>query len=170
MDCVTYFYPKYQDYECPKCGGKTRPSQLYDPSKHEIYKPLTVTSKEQKCPKCSTVMVSGLITEAAENIVGLYHHGSVRWTANGPRFIFPPVNSVFPTAYACPECGKIELYIQFADEKEKLQEEKITKWAKQPDLRGYCNDCKTDYDFYEHGFFCPTCKKKNTEKKSINIE
>jgi len=169
ISCVTYFYPNQPDYLCPKCGGKSRPSILFDPLKHEIYQKPRMLPKEQKCPNCSTVMIPGMITEAAETVVGLQHHGSVLWTAHGPRFIFPPVNSFLPTAYACPKCGKIELYIQLISAHEKM-EEKITRWVKETNIVGYCNICKTDYDFFKHGYMCPNCKKTNTEKRNSKLE
>jgi hypothetical protein len=169
MECLTYFYPNHPDYECPNCGGKTRPSQFLDPSKHEIFEESMQLPLEKKCSNCSTVMVPGMITEAAESIGGLYYHGSVRWTAHGPRFIFPPVNSFFPTAYACPKCGKIELYIQLIEDTEKPREEKITNWVKDTELIGYCLSCKKEYNFYENGYICPICKKKETEKREVKI-
>lgn len=163
LDCRTYFYPNEPDYLCPKCNGKSRPSITFDPDKHKVYfNPEKYVPKERKCSECSTVMVPGIITEAAESIMGLYHYDSVRWTAHGPRFIFPPIKSVFPTAYACPNCGKIELHIQLIKQ-EPYRQIKLSKWIHGVGLVGYCMNCKQEYDFYEYGYFCPKCKKYNTE-------
>jgi Zn finger protein HypA/HybF involved in hydrogenase expression len=161
-----YFYPDDPEYKCPKYNGKSRPSITFDPKKHKPYvTPVNISPAKQNCPNCSAVMIPGIITEAAESLLGLYSHSSVRWSAHGSSFIVPPTNSVFPLAYACPKCGKIDLYIQLIDPQEKKRGEKITYWLFRNSYVGYCLDCKTEYDFYQYGFFCPKCKKRNTEKR-----
>ena len=165
LECGAYFYPSDSNYLCPKCQGKSRPSTRFNPEKHKLLiSPEYFPHQEKKCSKCSTAMVPGIITEAAQNIMGLYHHGSVRWTAHGPRFIFPPVNSTFPIAYACPKCGNIELNI-ILETKFSFIQEKITKWIKGAGLQGYCLNCKSEYNFEQHGYVCPICNKHNTEIK-----
>lgn len=162
LECLTYFYPNHPEYKCPKCKGKSRPSRMYDSEKNKIYYTRAFSPKIIKCPNCTTKMLPGIMTEAAEGIFGFYHYDSIKWTANNPRYILPPINSISPTVYACPNCGKLELYIQIQDETKQSQ---ITRWTEQTEFIGYCNKCNKEYDFNKNGYFCPFCKGKNTEKK-----
>lgn len=113
LSCETYFLPDNPAYACPKCSGTaTLPTKEYDRALHKLWGHLNQT--EIVCSGCGSLMESGKIVERdfPQEVMmigeGLYWAPDQR----GSKHQSTPIKG-----YACPKCGRVELYTLYTDKK-----------------------------------------------------
>ena len=109
LSCATYFLPDNPAFECPKCSGKaTHPTNEYDSTSHKLWGHLIQT--EKLCSGCRSLMESGRIVEREFPQEVMMIGEGLYWAADkkGRKHQSIPIRG-----YACPKCGRIELYTHY---------------------------------------------------------
>ncbi|MDP2899410.1 MAG: PF20097 family protein [Candidatus Bathyarchaeota archaeon] len=89
----------------------TRPAKHFDPAKDLLYQP-----KEQRCPKCGATMRRGYLSETSPIRIAEVME-RVYWSSDEAG----PMGARATTrAYACPDCGYIELFIRRIDKNREI--------------------------------------------------
>jgi predicted RNA-binding Zn-ribbon protein involved in translation (DUF1610 family) len=102
--CSATYTPDPPNFSCPECGsGNTIPKD-YEPPEPL---PTKVAEPEKQCPECGTYMHYGYVVEADSPFSLTTIGEGVYWSPGMGGMIWERLPL---KAYACPGCGKIELY------------------------------------------------------------
>lgn len=106
--CGAVFTPSPPSYSCPRCGsGNTIPKDYTPPAAPDRVK--VEREPERLCPGCGSPMRCGYVVEANAPIALTTLGEGVYWSPGEMGWIGARVPL---KAYACPGCGKIELYVR----------------------------------------------------------
>lgn len=105
--CQTYFFPDHTDFSCPKCTAHTtRQTHDFDQSQHNIW---GIKYQDMKvCSGCGQIMSPGYIVNSKGKPSYSIDQG-LYWEPIGS---IKKVSPIPLNAYACPKCGRTELFTQ----------------------------------------------------------
>lgn len=109
--CKTNFTPTPPNYSCPECrSNMTVPGEVkeYQSLEKRVEMRQGPTYSIQKCSSCGTIMHRGILNQNLVDVHAFFDHDTViSWAREG--FIPDGVDVI---AYACPQCGKIEMRLR----------------------------------------------------------
>jgi len=106
--CGAVFQPSPPSYTCPECGSaNTIPKEYSPPAEPEKVK--VEEEPERLCPGCGSPMHCGFLVEANAPLTVTTMGEGVYWSPGEGGWLGQRVPL---KAYACPGCGRVELYVR----------------------------------------------------------